>query len=351
MLGIIGDMHWKPDLGYADFIKDRREEEKKEILDFIVSSFSNCDTIILLGDQLNGRTNSPEVIREFVKFIERFDGKKIYMIAGNHEKKGSGKSAIDFLGEIKKPNWTIITNKTEKHSIGTISAVFCPYFTKSELEVEKNEEAIKAIFEKLDPADILFHHHTMAFGGKIAGLPLDINQLPEPVLPLEDLQKNYKAIFGGHIHKPYTKFENAIVTGSVFNNEVGETQKYIWKIDETRTDDLINTTQQIALPGRSILKMEDPTNEELEKIGADSIVKVIITKEKTEDELSALKEKLKRFDAYILLERIPKQRKKMHYSEGESILEFNLIDLLKLYASEKNIPFKELSRGLDIIKE
>ena len=48
---------------------------------------------------------------------------------------------------------------------------------------------------------------------------------------------------------------------------------------------------------------------------------------------------------------IPKQRKKMHYSEGESILEFNLIDLLKLYAKEKDINMEELERGFDLIKE
>ena len=350
MLLIVGDLHMKPSLSYAEYIKDGRKSEKKEILDFIVNQSENCDSVVFLGDQLNSRTNSPEVIREFVNFLERFEGKEIYIISGNHESFADGRTALDFLKEIKNKKWHIITNTTKKFQLGPISATFCPYFTKSELEVSENSEAIEKILEKLEPADLLFHHHTMGLGGKIAGLALDIDQLPEPVLPIEKLQKMYKVIFGGHIHKSYTKFDKAIVTGSIFNNEVGETQKYVWKIDETAED--INTTiEQIELPGRKVLKLEDPTIKDLEAVDKSSIVKVIITKKVSVEFFAELKISLKRFDAYILLERIPKKRKKMHYTEGESILEFRIEDLLKLYAKEKEVSYEDLKNGFDLIRE
>lgn len=350
MIMIIGDLHFKDSLGYADYIKDRRETEREEILNHIVEQASDCEHIVMLGDQLNGRSNSPHVIKMFVNFIEKFQGKQIYIIAGNHEKFGSGKSAIDFLGEIKNPNWHIVTNTTKKYQIGPISAVFCPYFTKAELEVSDNSAAIKSILDKLEPADILFHHHTMGLGGKIAGLALDINQLPEPVLPIEELQKKYKSIFGGHIHKSYTKFSKAIVTGSIFNNEVGETQKYVWKIDET-AEDINATINQIKLPGRKVLKLDDPTIKDLEVLDKSSIVKVVITKKETEEFFETLKKTLKKFDAYVLLERIPKKRKKLHYTEGESILEFDINKLLEMYAKEKDISYEELKHGFDLIRE
>jgi len=347
---VIGDLHCKPQLSYAEYIKDRREGEKQEILDFIVKQAENCEYVVFLGDGLNGRTNAPEVIKEFTNFIEKFDGKEVFIIKGNHESLPGGKSAIDFLKEIKGKRWHIITNSVEKHQLGPVSATFCPYFTKAELDAKDNSEALALIMEKLTPADLLFHHHTMGVGGKIAGLPLDINQLPEPVLPIEKLNKIYKQIIGGHIHKPTTKLPKAIVAGSIFTSEVGEGDKYVWKINETLPN-WEASIEQITLPGRAIYKLENPVKADLEKLPTDSIVKAIITKKISVEEMDELKKILKRFDAFIILERIPRERKKMHFSDGESIIDFNIDKLLETYAKDQKIDLPLLKHGFDLIRE
>ena len=82
-IGVIGDLHFRESMSYADYIDDRRAGEKKEVLDFIVNEFSDCPAVVIVGDALNLRNNPSEVSREFVAFIERFFDKELYIIAGN----------------------------------------------------------------------------------------------------------------------------------------------------------------------------------------------------------------------------------------------------------------------------
>ena len=138
MLGIVSDLHLKQNLPYSDLIEEGRGKEEKEVLDFIVSSFEDIDKIVFIGDLLHNRTNSPEVIKKLVKFIEMFEGKEIYIISGNHCKLSSGKTTIDFLGEIKNPKWHIITSIKK---IGDY--VFCPYLSRADLKVKSNETGRK----------------------------------------------------------------------------------------------------------------------------------------------------------------------------------------------------------------
>jgi predicted MPP superfamily phosphohydrolase len=339
---IVGDIHWKPELNYAELIKDRRIAEKKEILDFIVESSQDCNTIIFMGDQLNLRNNTSEVIKEFVNFLERFEDKKLYIISGNHEKDGTGKTAIDFLKEIKnKKNWTIITNKVIKEK----NLVFCPYFSKAELEVDTNEEASKKIMKMLkeNKGDILFIHHALTNTTTSSGIITSI--FPEPVLPRKKLEEIYKFVIGSHIHHPQV-FKNSIVTGSIFCNETGEHKKFIWEINQKTLK-----VTQIKLPGRGIFKSEDPTDADLNKIPKNSIIKAIITKEISTIKINELKEKLSKFDAYVLLSQIPKKRKKLHFKEGGNLLEFSVSQLLKVYAEEKEISLERLMRGFELIKK
>lgn len=337
---IIGDIHMKDSLGYADYITDNRIAEKQRILDFIVEKSKDCGKVVYLGDNLNGRTNSPHVIKEFVRFLERFSDKKLYILAGNHEKFGDGRSAIDFLKEIKNPNWHIITDIVE--TIDDIT--FCPYFTKAELKAKSKKEALAAILKKLKPANMLFHHHAMTTGKIVAGLGIANEHLLEPVLPIDKLKKLYKFIVGGHIHTPTRVCEQVLVAGSIFTNEIGEVKKYIWKINEKYelTDYL--------LPTRGLYKFENPTDAEFEKIPKESIVKLTLTKQLSTQEMLTLKEKLSKFDAYLLLERIPRQKKKLHYGGGESLLEFDIEKLLETYSEEKKVDLALLKRGFELIK-
>lgn len=339
MIGVIGDLHFRDKLGYAEYVEDGRIPEEQEVLDFIVKNLEDCSSVVFMGDQLNSRTNSPHVIKKFVEFLERFDDKKLFIIKGNHEAFGDGRSAIDFLKEIKGKKWTIISD--DILTVG--SHVFCPYFTKSELEAKDNKDALSKVMKKLKdaPGDILFVHHAIS-DSLSAGV--SVNLFPEVVLPKKKLQTMYKLVVGGHIHSPQ-EAGGVVVTGSVFNNEVGETEKFIWKI----TDKTLKV-EQIKLPGRPIYKLENPTVDDIAKLEKHSIVKAVLTKETDKDEIKKLSDELKKFDAHMLLEQIPSKRKKIHLEEGANMLEFSIEELLEVYAKEKKVDINKLKQAFELIK-
>lgn len=334
IIGVIGDLHMKDDLSYADNISDRRVSEKKTILDFIVDSFKDCDHIVFLGDNFNSRNNSSETNKDFVKFLERFSDKQIYIISGNHEKKGSGKTAIDFLAEVKRLNWHIFT-QPNFCEIGGKLVNFMPYMLNSELKVENTEEAVKYLTSQFDGGDILFTHHAIS-GTVFNGIKTD--ELKEIVLPREDLEEKYKLIVAGHIHVPQ-QYGKVLITGNVFTTEVGEKEKFIYKIDENLKVEKIN------LPVREIHKLENPELKDLSSIPKSSIVKVILTDKKIDFE--KLEEQLLKFDAHLLIEDYPSERKKVHIEEGA--FDFSLEGILKLYAEEKKIDHQKLIKGYQLI--
>lgn len=108
MIGIIGDLHFKEDLRYADYVTDRRKPEIKKVLDTIVENFVDCDRVVFLGDNFDIKNPSNQVIRAFTEFVERFTGKELFILAGNHEKTADGKTAIDYLQEIKKDRKSVV---------------------------------------------------------------------------------------------------------------------------------------------------------------------------------------------------------------------------------------------------
>jgi DNA repair exonuclease SbcCD nuclease subunit len=338
-IGVVGDLHLKSHLSYSNYIADGRSAEKKEILDFIVKTFEDCKKVVFMGDNLNYRNNPSDVLRELVALIERFEGKEIFIIGGNHEKRSNGESAIDFLKEVKNPKWHVITNTVETFD----DMVFCPFFTKVELETDSNKEGSSIILKKIGTGKILFSHYMISGSTLQSGMAAEI--LDEIILPADKLSKKFDLIINGHIHTPQTK-DNVIITGSIFNNEVGETQKYIWKVNEKTLK-----TEQIKLPGRGIHKLENPTIEDIEKIKKSSIVKVIITSSKvTSSQLTELKKSLEKFDAYVLLEQIPQTRKKLHFGKGESVLEFSIEKLLEMYAKEKEVDYEKLKKAFELIR-
>lgn len=333
---VIPDTHFKENLGYADYIYDRRIPEKQEILDFIVEQSYDCDKVIFMGDVFNKRNNPSVVIKEVVRFIKRFDGKQIYILAGNHDKVGSGRSSIDFLKEMKNKDWHVITDKIQ--NINKIT--YCPYFSRAELNAKDNIVATKKIMKQLHGGDILFVHH--AISDTLINEKQTTDIFNEPVLPKKELEKRYKLVIGGHIHKPQASGKT-IVTGSIFNNEVGEAQKYIWKVDESNL-----SVQQIKLPGRGILGLENPNIEDLDKIDKHNIVKVVFTNKEKKKEVEELKEKLEKFDAYLFLEQYPRQRKKIHFEEG--MLDMPIEKLLECYAKERKVSLKKLQEAFELIK-
>ena len=337
LIGVIGDLHFKDNLSYADYIPDKRVGEKKEVLDFIVESFKDCSHVAFMGDNFNSRNNSSETNREFVEFLERFGDKEIYIISGNHEKKGNGKTAIDFLGEVKKENWHIITGWPESYKIGLHDVSFLPFMLRSELGVETNEEAVDKIVKNLSKGDILFAHHAIT-GTTFNGIKVET--FSEPILPKEKLEKKYGLVVAGHIHSPM-QYGQTLLTGSVFNDAVGETEKFIYKIK----NDL--SIEKLKLPGRAIYKLENPKKEDLVFLDAHSIVKVVLTDKNINVE--HIKEFLKAFDASLLVEDYRNERKKAHI-QGNSAFDFSIEALLKLYSEEKSVDYQKLLLGLELIK-
>ena len=333
----IGDLHLKPKLGYADYISDKREGEKQKILDVIVRIGKDCDTVVFLGDQLNSKNNSSDVIREFTELIERFKDKEVYILAGNHCKYPDGRTALDYLKEIDKPNWNVVT--TDILHVNDIT--FCPYFYVSELDEEENEKAIAKLMKKLKGGNILFHHHAVAGTFTEGGTSTSI--FDEIVLPRQELEKKYKKVIGGHIHRPQD-IENTIVAGSIFCNEVGEHQKYVYTVDTEKLE-----VTPFPLPGRGIYKLTDPTEADIKKIKKGNIVKVELTKKTSAKKLSELKETLVgKFDAYVLLENYPTERQKVHFEEG--MLDFSIDKLLEEYAKTQKLAKDKLLKAWSLIK-
>jgi len=332
---IVGDLHEKENLGYSEYIKDGRRSEKREIFNFLVDQSKDCDKVVFMGDVFNGRNNPSTVIAGVTRLIERFGKKEIYILGGNHDKKADGTSALDYLKEVRKPNWHVITD--EVTVIGDM--VFCPYFTRQELGCKTNEEAEKMLMKMITgrKKKMLFVHH--AISGTKVTKNVTTDFFNEIVLKRAILEKEYEFVCGGHIHAP-TQEDNLVVTGSIFNNEVGEHGKFIWKYGDK--------IEKIALPGRGIYKVENDIAE-IKKIPSGSIVKFILT-EKTDD-IEAIETTLKAAtDAYLLLERYPRTRKKSKALEGMSF-DFNPETLLEVYAKERDVDIKKLKKAYNLIKE
>lgn len=332
-------MHFKDKPGYADYFEDGRAAERQAVYDFIVAQAADCERVVLLGDQLNSRNNTSPVIKEFVSFLERFQDKKVYILSGNHEKHADGRSALDFLEEIEGKHWTVITRSVTK--IGDM--VFCPYFYKAEWQVETNEEACDKIMANITPNKVFFAHHAIT-GTKVLATMTDL--FNEVVLPREELEKRFDLVIAGHIHHPDVQGKT-IVSGSVFTNEVGEEEKFIWKIKgEASPENVL----QIRVPQRGIFKLDSSDMGKTGAIPKDSIVKAILTQKVAEDQLEVFKTWLRTFDAHVLVEQYPNERKRIDVTENKNILEFNVPELLKLYAEQTSTSLEVLIRGWEKIK-
>jgi len=335
----LGDFHLRPNLGYSDLIEDGRRQEKQQILDFIIKQSKDVEKIVILGDMLNSKQNASSVIKEAIEFLEKFGTKEIFILLGNHEIISSSEnSAISFLKEIKGKNWHII------ESIQKIGEyVFAPYLNNIMLGTETNSDGAKKAIELLESDKMLFCHQALS-STSINGSNTDF--FNEVVLPKKELGKHFEKIFAGHVHQ-HNKDGKFLVASSIFMNEVNETEKYIYKIDEDTLD-----IEEIPLPGRQILSIENPTSSDIKKLKPNSIVKAIITDKNFKPQIDDLKEQLEKQltdGGFIFLEQIPKTRKKLHYDGEKSLLEFTVLELLELYAKEKKIEFNLLKKGFELL--
>ena len=334
---VIGDLHLKPLMPYGEYIPDGRKEEKNKVFTALREAAKGCSGIVLLGDQLNSRHNQSEVIREFTELVESFGNKEIYVMAGNHEKLGDGKSAIDYLDEVNKPNWHIITKAVTQ--IGDLT--FLPYFYKGELEVKSNEEAKKQIMKTLPKVGrILFTHMTVS-GMRLGGILTD--QLPEVVLDKKDLEKRFQLVVNGHIHEPSAE-GNTINVGSTFTMQTGDLIRRAVIIKLTPEN---ITWESIELPVMPIIKLENPTPTTIRNMG-NMFVKAVFTKKLTPTAMKVIRTNLNTETLHhIILEQYITKRDIIPFDETQ---ELSIDNLLKIYAGQREVDLNRLIAGYELIK-
>jgi hypothetical protein len=172
-----------------------------------------------------------------------------------------------------------------------------------------------------------------------------VDNFNEIILPLEQVAKKYKHIFGGHIHQACDKGVLSVL-GSTFNNEIGERKKTIIIYDTDKQE-----VKRITLPGVSIIKKENILPEDLITIfnlDSNQIVKLVLTDPKLKKLVPRYREILSNFKAHMLIEQYPSERRKIDLSGV--IIDLGTEDLLKLYARERKVDENKLLNAFDLIK-
>ena len=321
--GIVGDQHMKEIYGHSSDFSDHRIAEREEIEKAIHKATAKCDCIVLLGDNLHSRNNTSVTIRNFVRFLEGFGGKRIDILSGNHESGADGKTALDFLKEISGKDWHIHTVGGQVREIGDKKILFLPY--------QRSIEVFDMIGN--DTYEAIFLHQA------ISGTMTSSNQLTdtfhEIILPASAWSKKAKRIFAGHIHRPQDYNENIHIVGAIMNEDLGEqTDKrvMIWDSED-------NTVKSVKLPGRKLVKLVDPKQSDLDKIkDFEGLVQIMTEKKFNIPEGMA--------EAVKVLEMPKTDRKKVN----QELTDFSIPNLLSLYAKERSIPIEELMKGWGLIE-
>ena len=214
-------------------------------------------------------------------------------------------------------------------------ATMIPFMTPALLGVETIEEGNKELSSKLNKTDLAFCHLAVT-GAKGSEF------FNEIILDKKELESKFGMTFAGHLHTPEKLSEKIQITGSVFTQEVGETEKFIYVYDtETKK------TESVKLPVRGIRKIIWEERDRGELIPKETILKCYITDKKTVVE-DVKKELEAYFDSVIIIEQYENTRQKVHFEEGG--LDLSIESLLKVYADTKKVNYDELKEGFDLIK-
>jgi calcineurin-like phosphoesterase family protein len=336
---VVGDQHHRADLPYGSSLPDGRWGEWNAVISTIHKEAKDCNAVVLLGDNLNSRNNTSEVLRRFVEFLNGFGDKEVHILVGNHERSGKS-TALDFLKKIDHKNWTVYTQPSTIN-IGGVDAMMIPYMTPGSMGLETKEEVMEAIIKMLPKKKmrLAFVHHAIT-NSRVNGMEMDIQRdfFNEFVLSKEVMLKHFEQTFGGHVHEGQVLCPGIIVAGSIFTHTVGEHEKSIWKYEDGKIG-------EIKLPVRGIHKIVWEERDAKEAIPSDSIVKCYVTNRETN--LEDVKEFLSFFDASIIIEQYPSERTKTHFESGA--LDLSMDGLLKLFAESREYSYSDLKDGFDSI--
>lgn len=338
---IIGDLHLSNSLRYADYIPDRRNEEFERILKTLSEVGSTCDSVVFLGDLLQSKNPSIYTVEKLLSIIEIFSDLDIFFLAGNHEKGSDGKTALDFLNEIKGKKWTVVSDSI----VSTNGLVFCPYFQKTEFGTNNLKKAADKFNEEIclnKQGEFLFVHHAI-MGIKYPELPDDFYS--SELYVTKKTANLFKKVFCGHIHTPFEQ-DNVICAGSIFNNEVGECNKYFYVLDIKPNNGY--TVEKYNVPTMPIRKVVLSKIEDLNDATVGGFAKVYLQSIFTPDELSKIRESLSsKYINYLLINNFKKNK---HSSETTDLI-ISTESLLELYAQKNKIdkePFLSAFRELNL---
>jgi len=333
---IVGDQHFRNQLPYAQAEADGRKSEWSAVITAIHTASRTCDAVVLLGDNLNSRHNHSSVLAEFVEFLDGFGEKEIHILAGNHERYGK-ETAIDFLKGVR-PEWKIYT-EPRVTIIGSIPAMMFPFMSPASLNASSVTEARDIALKMALPAHYLFHQHIVE-GTTVGGALLE--DIPEIVFP-KTIEGRYKKIFGGHIHDPQIVSDKICVTGNIFTEQTGNTEKYIYVLD-TDTD----KAERIALPVKPIKKVEFPATD-ITTLVPETIYKCVVNDKALHGVgVDGIKANLEsRGIAHVIVEQYESERARTTEPVGD--LDLSLPNLLKVYSEVKKVPYEQIQRALDFV--
>lgn len=343
----IGDQHFRFQLPYASAFPDGRQEEWRNVKNEILRIASECDAVVLLGDNLNARHNHSSVNREFIEFVRAFGDKEVHIISGNHERFGN-ETALDFISRANIKNVYVYTEPTVAPVLGK-KCFFLPYMTPGSLGESNIEGGLKKILNKVSvelEMYAMFLHHAVS-GTTIDGETPTDSILNEILIPREEFEQFFQVIVGGHIHQYSRPSAKTMVVGSIFTQEIGEKSKVIATVD---TD--TNEIKEHLLPTRGIYKVDVnvPMNsytQVFSSIPKNSLVKCYVYNQDVDT--SQVRDELRQFDAYLLVEQYPSKRAKIQLDEVGG-LDLTLSNLLSVYAQSRKVPIRDLEDALELIE-
>jgi hypothetical protein len=235
-----------------------------------------------------------------------------------------------------------------------------PYMTPALLDVQSREEGAQKLVSMFPEGKtpLAFIHHGIT-GAMVYGIVADL--FNEIVLPQEALIKSFNNTFAGHIHALQVIPPNIIVAGSIFTSTTGDAGKCIWTYkyeninnqgsQENSGQKLETDIQKIDLPVRGIYKSVYEKTGKDGSIPKESIVKCFVTSKETD--IEDVKDWLKGFDAGILIEDYPNERKKMHLEESgnQGGLDMSVENLLRLWGENKGLNYADIKAGFDLIEQ
>lgn len=340
---LIGDIHFRFELPYGTAFPDGRRSEWEAVKKTIQDTAKNCDAIVFLGDQFNGRHNHSSILREFIEFLKDFGNKEIHMLVGNHERY-SGDTALDFISRFGHPDWHVYT-KPELVTVAGVKTMMIPFMTPALLGVETKEQGTQELIKMLpqEHTPLALVHHAFGgatvYGGKAMDFLTDF--FNEIVLPQEVFKERFDLSIGGHIHEKQWLNDKILVAGSIYTAGVNEIEKSIWVWEDGKVE-------EVPLPVRGIYKVIQDQSYWIppQIIPKNSIVKCYVTNRKMD--IENVKKFLKEFDASLIIEQYPDEREKVHFKDGA--LDLSVENLIKLYAEAKNLPLGDLLEGFNLIK-